>query len=73
MPVRQKLQLEILGKQIDVDTLEIIKGQSPVEITERAMDEARKGGYDVVILDTAGRLSINDELMAEVEIQVYFD
>jgi signal recognition particle subunit SRP54 len=59
-------QLEILGQQIGVDTLEIIKGQTPVEITKRALDEASKGGYDVVILDTAGRLSINQELMDEV-------
>ncbi len=59
-------QLQILGEQVGVDTLEIIKGQSPVEITRRAMDEARKGGYDVVLLDTAGRLSIDEELMREV-------
>ncbi len=60
-------QLAILGEQIGVDTLEIIKGQSPIDITKRAMDEGRKGGYDVVILDTAGRLSIDDELMDEVK------
>lgn len=59
-------QLEILGRQIGVDTLEIIKGQSPVEITERALKEAKLGGYDVVMLDTAGRLSIDEELMSEV-------
>ncbi|QKK06229.1 MAG: signal recognition particle protein [Pseudomonadota bacterium] len=59
-------QLEILGQQIDVDTLEIIKGQKPVEITERALKEAKLSGYDVVILDTAGRLSIDEELMTEV-------
>jgi len=60
-------QLAILGQQIGVDTLEIIKGQSPIEITKRAMDEGRKGGYDVLILDTAGRLSIDDALMTELE------
>jgi len=59
-------QLEILGQQIGVDTLEIIKGQSPVEITERALKEAKLGGYDVLMLDTAGRLSIDEELMSEV-------
>jgi len=59
-------QLEILGQQISVDTLEIIKGQTPVQITERALKEAKLGGYDVVILDTAGRLSIDEELMTEV-------
>jgi len=60
-------QLEILGQQADVATLEIIKGQSPVDIAKRAMERGRKEGFDVVILDTAGRLSIDDELMAELE------
>ena len=58
-------QLEILGKQVSVDTLEIVKGEDPVTITKRAMSEARRGGYDVVMLDTAGRLHIDEELMAE--------
>lgn len=58
-------QLAILGTQIGVDTLEIIAGQDPVTITKRAMDQARRGGYDVVMLDTAGRLHIDAELMAE--------
>ncbi|MDP4823457.1 MAG: signal recognition particle receptor subunit alpha, partial [Aestuariivirgaceae bacterium] len=58
-------QLAILGTQIGVDTLEIIPGQDPVTITKRAMDQARRGGYDVVMLDTAGRLHIDAELMAE--------
>lgn len=60
-------QLRVLGEQTGVDTLEIIAGQNPVEITARAMDEARRGGYDVVLLDTAGRLHIDDELMRETE------
>lgn len=59
-------QLKILGEQIGVDSLEIIPGQKPLEITKRAMEEGRKGGYDIVILDTAGRLSIDEELMNEV-------
>ncbi len=59
-------QLKILGDQIGVDSLEIIPGQKPLEITKRAMEEGRKGGYDIVILDTAGRLSIDEELMNEV-------
>ncbi len=59
-------QLKVLGEQTGIDTLEIIKGQSPIEITKRAMNEARLGGYDIVMLDTAGRLSIDKELMAEV-------
>ncbi len=60
-------QLAILADQTGVDSLEIIKGQSPVEITKRALERGRKEGYDVVFLDTAGRLSINDELMNEVK------
>ncbi|NDR59385.1 signal recognition particle protein [Aliiruegeria sabulilitoris] len=60
-------QLEILGRQVGVDTLPIVKGQSPVEIAKRAKQQATFGGYDVYMLDTAGRLSIDDTLMAEVE------
>ncbi|MGM0421754.1 MAG: signal recognition particle protein [Pseudomonadota bacterium] len=60
-------QLAILGEQIGVDTLEIIPGQKPDEITRRAMESARLGGYEVVILDTAGRLSIDQDLMDEVK------
>lgn len=60
-------QLKILGEQIGVDTLEIIDGQKPADITTRALREAKLGGYDVLILDTAGRLSIDAEMMAEVK------
>ncbi len=59
-------QLAVLGEQTGVDTLEIIKDQTPIEITKRAMEDARLGGYDIVMLDTAGRLSIDEELMDEV-------
>lgn len=59
-------QLEILGRQINVVTLPIIKGQTPAEIADRAMDTARKEGFDVVMLDTAGRLHIDEVLMNEV-------
>lgn len=59
-------QLAVLGEQISVATLPIIAGQKPVEITRRAMETARREGYDVVLLDTAGRLAIDAELMAEV-------
>ena len=59
-------QLAVLGEQTGVATLEIIKGQEPVDITKRAMEEARLGGFDIVMLDTAGRLSIDEELMNEV-------
>ena len=60
-------QLAILGTQIGVDTLPIVKGQSAVDIAKRAKQQASLGGYDVYMLDTAGRLSIDEELMAEVE------
>ncbi|KAA8609959.1 RNA-binding protein [Salipiger aestuarii] len=60
-------QLEILGRQIGVDTLPIVKGEDPVAIAKRAKTQAALGGYDVYMLDTAGRLSIDDELMAQVE------
>ena len=58
-------QLRTLGEQIGVDTLPIMTGQTPLEITDRALKQARTGGYDVVMLDTAGRTHIDEELMAE--------
>src|SRR6185503_14858328 len=58
-------QLAILGTQIAVDTLPIVKGETAPAIARRAMSEARRGGYDVVLLDTAGRLHIDEELLAE--------
>ncbi len=60
-------QLKILGEQTNIATLPIIEGQKPRDIVKRAMDTGRKEGYDVVILDTAGRLSIDEELMQEIE------
>ena len=60
-------QLAILGQQIGVDTLPIVKGEDPVTITKRAKTQAGLGGYDVYMLDTAGRLSIDEELMQQVE------
>ena len=59
-------QLRILGTQAGIDTLPIIAGQMPVEIGRRALTAARLGGYDVVILDTAGRTHIDESLMAEM-------
>ena len=59
-------QLAILGRQVEVDTLPIVAGQKPVEIARRALAEGRTGGYDVVMLDTAGRLAIDETLMQEV-------
>ncbi len=60
-------QLAILGKQIGVDTLPIVKGQSAVDIAKRAKQQATMGGYDVYMLDTAGRLHIDEILMNEVQ------
>ncbi|PJB70479.1 MAG: signal recognition particle protein [Alphaproteobacteria bacterium CG_4_9_14_3_um_filter_47_13] len=59
-------QLRQLGVQTGIATLPVIEGQNAVQITGRALDEARKGGFDLVILDTAGRLSIDEALMQEV-------
>ena len=59
-------QLKILGTQIGVDTLPIVPGEDPVAIAKRAKTQAGLGGYDVYLLDTAGRLSIDAALMAEV-------
>ena len=58
-------QLRVLGEQADIATLPIVEGQSPTEITERAVKAARLGGFDVLLLDTAGRTHIDEELMAE--------
>ncbi|WP_371169964.1 signal recognition particle protein [Aliiroseovarius sp. 2305UL8-7] len=60
-------QLAVLGTQIGVDTLPIVPGQKPVDIAKRAKQQATMGGYDVFMLDTAGRLHIDDVLMGEVE------
>ena len=60
-------QLKVLGDQIGVDTLPIVPGQKPADIAKRAKQQALMGGYDVYMLDTAGRLSIDDALMTEVE------
>ncbi|PCI59384.1 MAG: signal recognition particle protein [Kordiimonadales bacterium] len=59
-------QLKILGEQIGVKTLPIIQGQMPVDIANRAMNAARLQGIDVVLLDTAGRLHLDQALMAEL-------
>lgn len=59
-------QLAQLGAQTGLATLPIVKGESPLEITKRALTTGRLEGYDVVMLDTAGRLAIDEPLMAEV-------
>ena len=60
-------QLSILGKQVDVSTVDIVVGQKPVEIAKRSLEQAKKESFDVLILDTAGRLQIDNTLMKEVE------
>jgi signal recognition particle subunit SRP54 len=59
-------QLRVLGEQTGVATLPVVAGQMPVAIARRALEAARLGGYDVVILDTAGRLHVDQALMAEM-------
>src|SRR4029079_6945315 len=58
-------QLAVLGTQVDVPTLPIVEGQTPVQIAARAIQAAKLGGYDVVLLDTAGRITLDDEMMNE--------
>lgn len=59
-------QLRVLGEQAGITTLPIIAGQGPLDIAKRAMASAKVGGYDAVILDTAGRQHVDEQLMAEV-------
>jgi signal recognition particle subunit SRP54 len=58
-------QLSILGQQAGLDTLSIVPGEPPLAIARRALQKARLEGYDAVLLDTAGRLHIDDALMSE--------
>jgi signal recognition particle subunit SRP54 len=58
-------QLAILGQQIAVETLPVVGGQAPAQIAQRALQAARLGGYDVVLLDTAGRTTLDAAMMAE--------
>ncbi|WP_336055187.1 signal recognition particle protein [Nitratireductor sp. CH_MIT9313-5] len=59
-------QLKQIGEQIDVATLPIVPSQTPVDIAKRAVQAAKLGGHDVVILDTAGRTHIDEPLMVEM-------
>jgi signal recognition particle subunit SRP54 len=59
-------QLKVLAAQVGVDFLPIVAGQSALQIAQRAQEAARLGGFDVVMLDTAGRTTIDGELMSEV-------
>ena len=61
-------QLAILGTQIDVATLPIVAGQQPVDIAKRAKQAAKLQGFDVLMLDTAGRLNVDQQLMDEMKL-----
>jgi signal recognition particle subunit SRP54 len=58
-------QLAVLGRQTATDTLPIVAGQSAAQIARRALEAGRLGGYDVVLLDTAGRITLDDAMMTE--------
>ena len=58
-------QLAVLGRQVVVDTLPIVEGQGAPQIARRALEAGRLGGYDVVMLDTAGRVTLDEAMMAE--------
>ncbi|WP_374763291.1 signal recognition particle protein [Yunchengibacter salinarum] len=59
-------QLRVLGEQIGVKTLPVVEGQMPVAIARRAMEAGRLQGFDVVLLDSAGRLHVDESLMSEI-------
>src|ERR687892_1341589 len=60
-------QLAVLGRQAEVDTLPVVADQQPVDIARRAIQAAKLQAYDIVLLDTAGRLHVDDQLMAEMK------
>ena len=58
-------QLAVLGRDLDIPTLPIVEGQKPPQIAKRALEAGKLGGYDVVLLDTAGRTTLDEEMMTE--------
>lgn len=58
-------QLAVLGRDLDIATLPIVEGQKPAQIARRALEAGKLGGYDVVLLDTAGRTTLDEDMMAE--------
>jgi signal recognition particle subunit SRP54 len=58
-------QLAVLGREAQIDTLPVVEGQQPPQIALRAIQAAKLGGYDVVMLDTAGRTTLDDDMMNE--------
>ncbi len=68
LDVRRPAALEqwaVLGRDAGIDTLPVVAGQMPPQIAKRALEAARLGGYDIVLLDTAGRTTLDDEMMNE--------
>lgn len=60
-------QLQVVGEQIGVDVYKEIENKNPVEIALNGIKEAKKNAKDVVIIDTAGRLAVDEEMMVEIE------
>src|SRR5262249_22289355 len=58
-------QLAVLGRELSVDTLPVVAGQMPTQTAQRALQAGKLGGYDVVLLDTAGRTTLDEEMMTE--------
>ena len=58
-------QLAVLGRDLEIQTLPIVEGQKPAQIARRALEAGKLGGYDVVLLDTAGRTTLDEDMMAE--------
>src|SRR5436853_1917105 len=58
-------QLAVLGQQVNVETLPIVSGQHPAQIAQRALQAGRLGGFDAVLLDTAGRTTLDEAMMNE--------
>lgn len=58
-------QLAVLGRDLSIETLPIVAGQKPVQIAQRALQAGKLGGYDIVLLDTAGRTTLDEEMMSE--------
>jgi len=58
-------QLAVLGRDLSVETLPVVAGQQPVQIAQRALQAGKLGGYDIVLLDTAGRTTLDEEMMRE--------
>jgi len=58
-------QLAVLGRDVGIDTLPVVEGQQPLQIAKRTLEAGRLSGYDVILLDTAGRTTLDEEMMNE--------